>query len=139
MIVLNASALVDWLLQTPRLGSAVAREITSADSLHTLDFASIEVVSALRRKARHGELTDLRAEEALSDLSATRIRRHPADPLTLRTWALRASHSAYDAAYIALAEALDAPLVTTDGRLGRSHGHRAVVRTAGEPISPAGD
>ena len=130
MIVLDASALVDWLLRTPSRGPEVARRMRSGRFLHTLDMADVEVVSALRRKARRGELDERRARSALEDLAATRLRRHDAAPLALRIWALRRTHSAYDAAYVALAEGLAAPLVTTDSRLARSRGHRAVVLDA---------
>lgn len=131
MIVLDASALTDWLLGTPRRGQAVADEIRGARHLHTLDLADVEVVSALRRKAAHGELGERRAQQALGDLAATPMRRHRAAPLTLRIWELRASHSAYDAAYVALAESLSVPLLTTDQRLARSRGHTARIVEAG--------
>jgi len=127
MIVLDASALTDWLLQTPARGPAVGERMRAARSLHTLDLASVEVLSALRRKLARRELDTARTRLALADLAQTRLRRHRATPLTDRIWALRASHGAYDAAYVALAEVLDAPLVTTDRRLARSHGHDAVI------------
>lgn len=130
MIVLDASALADWLLQTPRKGSAVADQMRSARFLHTLDLAYVEVASALRRKVGRRELDARRAEEALVDLADTRVLRHPAAPLIGRIFALRDALNAYDAAYVALAEVLNAPLVTTDGRLARSHGHDAVIREA---------
>ena len=127
MIVLDAAALTDWLLQAPQRGHTVAGHMRSARSLHTLDFAFIEVVSALRRKVARRELTGTRAELAIADLRDTRIRRHAVAPLCARAWALRETNSAYDAAYAALAETLAAPLVTTDARLARSRGHRAEI------------
>lgn len=130
MIVLDASALTDWLLGTPLLGAAVAARIRSARSLHTLDMAYVEVISALRQKLRRGELSGARADVALADLAETPLRRHPAAPLSERIWTLRSSHSAYDAAYVALAEVLSAPLLTTDRRLARSQGHRALILEA---------
>jgi predicted nucleic acid-binding protein len=131
LIILDASALTDWLLSTPPLGPAVAEEIRGVRSLHTLDLAQIEVVSALRRMEARRELNERRALKALVDLAATPMRRHPASQLTLRIWELRASQSAYDAAYVALAEALSMPLLTTDHRLARSTGHRARIVEAG--------
>ena len=125
MIVVDASALVDWLLQTPTRGPAVAEHMRVAQLVQTLDLAYIEVVSALRRKAARGELGVRRVQLALDDLAETPLRSYTAAPLTERIWSLRARLSAYDAAYIALAEALNAPLVTTDARLARSSGHRA--------------
>jgi predicted nucleic acid-binding protein len=127
VIVVDASALVDWLLNAPHVGRRVGMQIAEATSLHTVDLAQVEVVSALRRKVARGDLDPHRAAQALGDLSETRIHFHGAGPLLSRIWALRDSHSSYDAAYIALAEALSVPLLTTDGHLARSHGHRAEV------------
>jgi predicted nucleic acid-binding protein len=131
LIVLDASALTDWLLGVSPSGPAVAEEIRRAPSLHTLHLADIEVLSAIRRMEARGELNERRALEALADLAALRLRRHAASQLALRIWELRASHSAYDAAYLALAEALFMPLLTTDHRLARSTGHRAQIVEAG--------
>lgn len=128
MIALDASALADWLLQTPRRGPAVAAEIAAARDVHTLDFASLEVASVIRRKLRAGDLTTARAGVAIDDLLTAPIIRHPASPLTQRVWQRRPTHTTYDAAYVALAETLAVPLVTTDGRLARAHGHRAEIR-----------
>lgn len=130
MIVLDASALTDWLLQTPGKGAAVAQQMRTARFVHTLDLAYVEIVSALRRKVARAELDVERAEAALADLAATPLRRHLAAPLARRIFALRESHNAYDAAYVALAEGLEAPLVTTDGPLARSHGHTATILDA---------
>jgi len=127
VIILDASALADWLLGTPRLGTAVAARIRDARILHTLDVAFVEVVGAVRGKLLRGELSSRRGVEAVSDLLATPIRRHEAAPLAPRVWALRETHSAYDAAYVGLAEVLRMPLLTTDRRLARSHGHTAQI------------
>lgn len=86
-----------------------------------------EVVSALRQNALRGELTPERADLALTALGQLRLRRHSVRPLVPRIWELRSSHGAYDSAYLALAEGLAAPLLTTDGRLARSGGHRAQI------------
>jgi predicted nucleic acid-binding protein len=99
----------------------------AARFLHTLDLAHVEVIAVVRRKLSRGEVDAVRAGEAFTDFQATPIRRHAAAPLTARIWSLRSTHSAYDAAYVALAEVLGAPLVTTDTRLARSHGHDAVI------------
>jgi predicted nucleic acid-binding protein len=127
MIVIDASALVDWLLGTRGLAGAVSSRLRSATSLHSIDLAYIEVVSAFRRKATLGELPSRRAEQALAALLDLPIRRHSTAPLTPRIWQLHATHSSYDAAYVALAETLRAPLLTTDQRLAHSHGHAASI------------
>lgn len=109
------------------MAAAVAARATAARSVHVIDMAYAEVLSALRQKALRAELTVERADLALGSLAQLRLRRHSVRPLLSRIWELRSTQSAYDAAYVALAEALDAPLVTTDGRLARSTGHRAEV------------
>jgi predicted nucleic acid-binding protein len=131
LIVLDASALINWLLGIPPSGPAVADEIRQASSLHTIHLADLEILSTLRRMERLGEVNEGRAIVALSDLARLSLRRHSVSPLILRIWELRQGQSAYDAAYVALAEALSAPLLTTDRRLARSTGHRAEIVEAG--------
>ena len=127
MIVLDASALLDLLLRTPR-GETVARRIGGGDeTLHAPHLVDLEVVHALRRYEMKGLLTRTRAEEALDDFADLDILRYPHDALLPRIWALRRNVTAYDAAYLALAEALDAPLLTADEKLARSPGHHARV------------
>ena len=74
-----------------------------------------------------GEIDDRRGREAMADLADMPIRRYPHDVLLPRVWDLRHNLTAYDAAYVALAEALDAPLVTRDRRLARAAGHGADI------------
>ncbi len=76
---------------------------------------------------RQADMSALRAEEALNDCAQIFIERHAHQPLQKRIWQLRDSLSGYDGAYVALAEALDAPLLTCDARLARAHGHDAVI------------
>ena len=130
MIVVDASALADLLLGTHSLADRVAAQLRADGFPQTLDLADVEVVSVLRRKARRGELGTGRAVEALADLASLPLRRHGAAPLRDRIWELRDSLSAYDAAYVALAEALAVPLLTTDARLARAGGHRAEIVAA---------
>ncbi len=133
MIVLDASAVVELLLDTPA-GDAVARRIADpALALHAPHLLDVEVVQALRRYAREGELDAAAATAALDDFRRLGVQRHAHEPLLDRIWQLRQNLTAYDAAYVALAEALDAVLLTCDARLTRAPGtaHRVelVVRT----------
>lgn len=85
------------------------------------------MLHALRRQVLRGCLTQDRAFLALKRLRETRLTRYPHTPFIERIWELRENITAYDASYIALSETLDAPLMTTDGRLARAPGHRARV------------
>ncbi|HEV8586034.1 MAG TPA: type II toxin-antitoxin system VapC family toxin [Methylomirabilota bacterium] len=127
MIVLDASAAVELLLVTA--GSAAVRERVSRidETLHVPHLFDVEVVSALRRHRITGTLGHERAREALDDFLQLRAVRYPHQVLLPRIWELARTLTAYDAAYIALAEALRAPLVTFDGHLARTTGHRAQV------------
>jgi predicted nucleic acid-binding protein len=86
---------------------------------HLLD---VEVVSAWRRRAARGGLDERRMQLARDDLRSLPIRRVPHPPLLERCWELRANLTTYDAAYVALAELIDAPLVTLDARLAEAPG-----------------
>jgi predicted nucleic acid-binding protein len=127
MIVLDASAAVDWLLQTSA-GQLIENRIYSRnETLHTPHLLDLEVTQVLRRLLLHGVVTAHRADEAVRDLLDLRINRYPHFVLLPRIWQLRNNFSAYDAAYIALAENLGAALVTRDGRLASASGHAASV------------
>ena len=122
MIVLDASALVELLLST-KIGRAIATRIEDpAVALHAPHLADIEVAQVLRRYTRDGELDPKEAAEVLDELGSLDLERHPHEPLLPRIWQLRNILTAYDAAYVALAEALDAPLLTCDGKLARAPG-----------------
>ena len=122
MIVLDASALVELLLHTPR-GRAVATRIADPTvGLHVPHLADVEVIQALRRYATEGVLNAAEAATALADLRALDLQRHAHEPLLDRVWVLRHNLSAYDAVYVALAEALDTTLLTCDSRLARAPG-----------------
>ncbi len=122
MIVLDASALVELLLGTS-LGRTIAERIALPEvGLHVPHLADVEVAQALRRYVRAGELDAGSAASAIEDLRALDLQRHSHEPLLDRVWALRANLTAYDAVYVALAEALDTTLLTCDGRLARAPG-----------------
>lgn len=125
MIVLDASAAVHLLLRTER-GDWVDERVGGEDR-RVPQLFEYEVLSVLRHEALRGELTSEREAAALRHLVRLRRRRHPPQPLLDRIWELRSSLTSYDASYVALAEALDAPLVTADERLGRAHGHAATI------------
>ncbi len=127
MIVLDASAAVDWLLQTPA-GRLVENRIYSRnETLHAPHLLDLEVTQVLRRLVAQGVVTGLRAQQAIEDLLDLRITRYPHDVLLSRIWQLRHNFSAYDAAYITLTEELGAVLVTRDGRLTSNSGHSASI------------
>jgi predicted nucleic acid-binding protein len=127
MIVLDASAMVELLLGTER-GHGVASRIADPSlALHVPHLLDVEVVQALRRYVREGELGAAEASAALGDLRALDLRRHEHEPLLDRVWSLRENMTAYDAVYVALAEALDAKLLTCDERLARAPGAAGVI------------
>lgn len=127
MIVLDASAAVDHVLRRDAFDRIAARLEVPAETIHAPHLIDLEVVGVLRRLVLQRVMTAERGEEGLRDFAALPIERYPAMGLIDRIWELRANVTVFDAAYIALAEALDAPLVTTDGRLARAPGHRARV------------
>ena len=122
MIVLDASALVELLLNTATGRTIAARIADPALGVHVPHLADIEVAQALRRYAKDGELDAAEAAAALEDLRALDLQRHSHEPLLERVWELRHNLSAYDAVYVALAEVLDTVLLTCDGRLARAPG-----------------
>jgi predicted nucleic acid-binding protein len=126
--VVDASALVEFLLRTSR-GRALDEVITDPRvDLHAPGVCDLEVVSALRRLLRRNALSVERAEEFLSDYLDLTLTRHGHEVLLPRIFGLRDNVSAYDAAYLALAEALEGPLIAADARLiAAARVHTAVV------------
>jgi predicted nucleic acid-binding protein len=112
VIVLDASALVELVLSTATGLIVADRIVDPALGLHIPRLADIEVAQALRRYAQKGEVDTAEALEVLADLRDLALQRHTHEPLLDRVWELRENLSAYDAVYIALAEALDAIVVT---------------------------
>ena len=127
MIVVDASALLECLLQTPLGVRVEGRLFAPRESLHAPHLVDLEVAQVLRRFTAAGTISANRGEEALEDLADLAIHRYPHAALLPRIWELRGPLTAYDAAYIALAEALDAPVLTCDAKLGSARGHHARV------------
>jgi predicted nucleic acid-binding protein len=127
MIVVDASAILEALLGTSGAASVRHRIFAPRQTLHAPHLLDVEVTQVLRRYAVSGELDPKRGREALADLAALPIRRYPHGFLLTRVWELRDNLTAYDAVYVALAEALDAPLLTRDRRLATAAGRHATV------------
>jgi len=123
MIVADASAILEFLLQTPLGEKVEARLFAEDDEIHVPHLVDIEIAQALRRLVRSREVSIDRAAEALADLVDLDLRRHIHVDLLDRVWELRANLTSYDAVYVALAEAIGGPLVTCDKSLGSSPGH----------------
>ncbi|MBL8707430.1 MAG: type II toxin-antitoxin system VapC family toxin [Rhodospirillales bacterium] len=117
MIVVDASALLAVLLRLPDAGAVRQQIFDPRHSLHAPHLLDIEVAQAIRRFALSGEIDAETGRSAVGDLADFPVRRYPHDALLPRIWSLRDNLTAYDAAYLALAEALDAPLLTRDQRL----------------------
>ena len=126
MIVIDASAAIEWLLNSSA-GRRVREVLISDDVLAAPHLIDIEIVQVLRRYVRRREITPERGRLALRDLSDVQLNRFPHLPMVERIWEQRDRLSAYDAAYVSLAEALDATLLTCDRRLASAVGPRVRV------------
>ncbi|MBV8799012.1 MAG: type II toxin-antitoxin system VapC family toxin [Alphaproteobacteria bacterium] len=131
MLVIDASLAVEFALNTKRGVHATDMAFRSAAELHAPHLIDVEVAHALRRFVLLREVEASVAHQALHDFEELPLHRYPHAVFLHRIWELRNALSAYDAAYVALAEALHAPLYTCDARLSRSHGHRAEIRLIG--------
>jgi len=127
MIVVDASAVFETLLRRPNAEAVERRLFDPSETLHAPYLLDVEVAQVLRRYAASGEIDGERGRMALADLADFPLSRYPHEFLLPRVWDLRQNLTAYDAVYIALAEALDAPLLTRDRRLAAAPGHRARV------------
>jgi predicted nucleic acid-binding protein len=125
VIVVDASVLVTALGDDGDYGRR-ARDRLSSEHLSAPELIDLEVTSVLRRLCAATELDPERADQALDDLEALRLDRIPHRPLLRRCWELRHNVTAYDAAYIALAEILEATLVTADQRMANAPGATCV-------------
>jgi predicted nucleic acid-binding protein len=127
VIVVDASAVIEVVLRT-RTAAAVERRLHDMrETLHAPHLIDIEVAHVIRRFAANGEIAGERGQAAIEDLADFPLRRHPHLLLLPRIWELRHNLTAYDAAYVVLAEVLDAPLITRDRRLAASSGHEARI------------
>lgn len=127
MIVLDASAALEIALRTGP-GARIRRRIADrAETLHAPHLIDLEVAQVLRRYERLEDLSPASAEAALQDFSDLPLERYPHDPLLPRIWELRRNATAYDAAYVALAEALKATLLTADTKMASLPGLRARI------------
>ena len=126
MLVIDSSAVVELLLSTAT-GRLVADIIGAGETLHAPDLLGVEIVSVLRRLISTGGIDIPTARRAVAELGALGVETYEHAVLLPRMLALRDDLTAYDAAYVTLAEALRAPLLTCDRRLAQSSGHRAAM------------
>lgn len=127
MIVVDASAVLEVILRTANAAAVRDRLSLPGQTLHAPHLIDIEVAQVLRRFAAAGTMDPERCRKAMEVFADLSLTRYPHKHLLARIWELRNSLSAYDAAYIALAESLDAPLITRDGKLARAKGHSARI------------
>jgi len=127
VIVADASVILELLLRTPAGRRAESRLLDEDESLHAPALLDVEIAQALRRYEARGEISPERGRLALDLLARLPVQRYSHEPLLPRIWALRRNLTAYDAAYIALAEGLDATLVTRDARMASAPHHEATV------------
>ena len=127
MIVLDASVVVELLLNRPSAARLARRLRDPDEALHAPHLIDLEIAQTLRRYQAIGELSPQRARQALLTFGQMPIERHPHWPFLGRIWELHRNLTAYDAAYVALAEVLDAPLLTCDRALASAPGPRANI------------
>lgn len=125
-MVIDTSALLEVLV-SDTADPELVRRVAHAAELHAPHLIDVELLSALRGLVRGGKLSPDRATDVRQEALSMKLIRYPLAGIADRIWALRDAMTCYDACYIALAESLDFPLVTTDARLGRSTGHAAAV------------
>jgi len=127
VIVLDASAAIDWLLQTA-VGKQIEERIFSrGESLHAPQLLDLEVAQVMRRLVREGAVSAPRADQAIQDLLDLRVTRYPHFVFLPHIWRLRDNFSAYDAVHVALTEKLGATLITRDARLASASARMASI------------
>ena len=127
MTVIDCSAMIDLLAAKTRTGDAIARRVIAAQTLYTPYVLDRDVISALLGLTRGQKISEREADAALSSYRAFPVERQDVLPLWPRLKSLHANLSAYDAQYVALAEALHVPLITADARIKRSGAARCKV------------
>jgi predicted nucleic acid-binding protein len=130
MIVIDASAAIEWVLQTPKGAEIEARifwKPGESPRLHAPHLLDVEVAQVLRRHVARKLMSQVRGETALHDFLQIPFVRYPHELLLPRVWELRKNLTAYDAVYVALAEVLEVPLLTCDANIASAPGHRARV------------
>ena len=130
MLVVDASALVPAIADGTDIGRQ-RRQRLGRERLDAPDLILVESLSVIRRQTLAGMLDPAQAEQAVDDLLALPIVIHPTAPLLRRAWELRSNVTPYDACYVALAEALNCPLLTGDARLARAPGLVCEVELVG--------
>ena len=120
MIVVDASVIANVVGDDEAAGQLARARLAAASAVSAPDLVDVETVSVLRRRWLAGDLSDERFRGAVDDLLALPITRFPVGPFMVRAFELRANITAYDACYVALAEALDCPLITADRRLANA-------------------
>jgi len=130
LIVVDASVLAAALADDGPDGDMARRRLRS-EELAAPSLVDLEVASVLRRAAHGGRMNDRRARQALADLAEIPLQRAQHEPLLGRIWQLRENLTVYDAAYVALSEALTALLLTADARLARAAGPTCEIEVLG--------
>lgn len=127
MIVLDASVVIEILLQSDAGLAIEDRVLDQSEDKHSPHLLDVEVAQVVRRYTLRNEIDASRGEQMLDDLLLLSIERHPHTMFLPRIWQLRSNLTAYDAAYVALSEALGAPLLTRDQALAAAPGHGAII------------
>ena len=128
MIVADASAILEVLLNTTRRTEIERQLFAAGQTIHVPCLTDLEVLQVLRRYTMTTVISSVRARQAIADYRDIPLNRYSHEVLLPRIWELRSNFTAYDAAYIALAEALDSPLVTCDRAFGAVHAHKAQLK-----------
>jgi predicted nucleic acid-binding protein len=127
LIVVDASVLANVVGDDGPTGTAARARLAIAGEASVPDLADVETVSVLRKRWISGTLTARRFRQAVDDLLELPLTRYPTGPLMIRAYELRANVTAYDASYVAVAEALGCVLVTGDEKLARASGPRCRI------------